>query len=98
MQNPSSPQGKVRAHVFIAGTVQGVGYRYYTVNQANKLGISGWVRNLPDSRVEAVFEGTEIQVKAMIQWCYQGSPASVVKQVVIDYEQPQEIEGFDIKR
>ena len=98
MQNPSSQQGKVRAHVLISGTVQGVGYRYYTANQAKQLGVSGWVRNLPDSRVEAVFEGTEKQVEAMISWCYQGSPASVVERVVFEYEQPELIEGFDIRR
>ncbi len=98
MENPSSPLGKVRAHVFVSGTVQGVGYRYYTVNQAKKIGVSGWVRNLLDSRVEAVFEGTQEQVEAMVQWCYEGSPASVVKQVAVEYEQPDGIEGFDIRR
>lgn len=97
MEHPSPQQGKVRAHVFISGIVQGVGYRYYTINQAKQMDISGWVRNLPDSRVEAVFEGTEAQVKAMIQWCYQGSPASVVKEVAVQYEQPEQIQGFNIK-
>ncbi len=49
-------QGKTRAHIFVSGIVQGVGYRFSTVDRANQLGISGWVRNLPDERVEAVFE------------------------------------------
>jgi acylphosphatase len=98
MEKPSPQSGKVRAHVFVSGIVQGVGYRYYTINQARKMGVSGWVRNLLDSRVEAVFEGTQELVEAMIQWCYQGSPASVVEQVVFEYEQPEGIEGFDITR
>jgi acylphosphatase len=98
MQNPSSHQGKVRAHAFISGIVQGVSYRYYTVNRAKQVGVSGWVRNLPDSRVEAVFEGTQEQVETMIRWCQQGSPASVVERVVFEYEQPQGIEGFVTKR
>ena len=44
-------QGKTRAHVFVSGIVQGVGYRFTTLAQANQLGLSGWVRNLPDNRV-----------------------------------------------
>lgn len=91
-------QDKIRAHVFISGTVQGVGYRFSTLDQAQQLGVSGWVRNLPDSRVEAVFEGTKADVEAMIRWCYEGSPGARVKNVEVEYEQPEGIKGFEIRR
>ena len=98
MQNYSPQLEKIRAHVIVSGKVQGVGYRFSTVNKAKQVGVSGWVRNLLDSRVEAVFQGTQEQVDAMIRWCYQGSPASVVKDVLVEYEQPEGIQGFDVKR
>lgn len=91
-------QGKTRAHVFVSGIVQGVGYRFTTVDQANQLGLSGWVRNLPDDRVEAVFEGTKAAVEEMIRWCHKGPPSAVVKNVAVDYEEPEGIRGFQIKR
>jgi acylphosphatase len=96
MSKPSSPPEKVRVRVLISGTVQGVGYRYSTYNQANQIGISGWVRNLPDGRVEAVFEGTKEQVESMIRWCYQGSRGSSVSDVVVQYEQLEGLEDFRI--
>ena len=91
-------QGKTRAHVFVSGIVQGVGYRFTTVEQANQLGLSGWVCNLPDDRVEAVFEGTKAGVEEMIRWCHKGPPAAVVKNVAVEYEEPEGIRGFQIKR
>ena len=98
MSNPLLQSGKIRARVFVSGMVQGVGYRYSTVNQARLMGVNGWVRNLPDSRVEAVFEGTPVQVDAMIRWCYDGSSAAVVKGVAVEYEPLEGIEGFEIRR
>src|SRR6476469_7238634 len=68
MQNQSPPP--VRVHVFVSGVVQGVGYRYSTRNQAKYFGLGGWVRNLPDGRVEAVFEGSKKAVEGMISWCW----------------------------
>ncbi len=98
MQNQAVPQEKTRAHVFISGKVQGVGYRYFTMRQAEKMGSNGWVRNLPDKRVEAVFEGSKAVVEEMIRWCHQGPPGAVVKEVVVEYEMPQELRGFEIVR
>jgi len=63
---------KIRVHVYISGRVQGVGYRYSTINQATRLGITGWVRNTHDSKVEAVFEGDESAVEEMLKWCQRG--------------------------
>jgi acylphosphatase len=61
---------KTRAHVFVSGRVQGVFFRQKTKQQADSLGVNGWVRNLPDGRVEAVFEGEEEAVKALVEYCH----------------------------
>lgn len=98
MQNPQENSPIVRVHVFISGRVQGVGYRYATVDTASQLGLSGWVRNLPDRRVEAVFEGWHGTVKEMIRWCHQGPPAAVVEDVVVEYEQPEGLGGFEVRK
>lgn len=98
MPNPSSPQQPIRAHVFIAGRVQGVGYRYFTRDEAVRLGVNGWVRNVPDGRVEAVFEGSRNTVETLIRWCHKGSTAARVKDVVVEYEEPQGLLGFKIER
>ncbi len=96
MQNLSS--SPIRAHVFVSGVVQGVGYRYSTMNQSRYLGVSGWVRNLPDGRVEAVFEGSQAAIDSMIRWCRQGPIGAVVKEVVVQYEIPQGDRSFEIRR
>ncbi len=98
MQNPTSLPKIVRAHVLISGRVQGVGYRYATVDTASQLGLTGWVRNLPDDRVEAVFEGARVVVEEMVRWCHAGPPAAVVKDVVVEYEQPEGLRGFEVRR
>ncbi|HLO51655.1 MAG TPA: acylphosphatase [Kamptonema sp.] len=87
-----------RAHVFISGTVQGVGYRYSTMNYAKRFGVNGWVRNLDDSRVEAVFEGSREAVEKMISWCRIGPMGAIVKDVGIEYEEPQGDRKFEIRR
>ncbi len=99
MQNPSpSPQNQVNTHVFISGKVQGVGYRHFTMKQASHLNINGWVRNLPDGRVEAVFEGDREIVEKMIHWCYEGSPSAVVRDVTVKYSETEGLEDFEIRR
>jgi len=52
------------------------------------LGVKGWVRNLPDGRVEAVFEGPEDDVRSMIEWCHKGPPAAQVESVQVIFEEP----------
>jgi acylphosphatase len=87
-----------RVRVLISGKVQGVYFRAYTKEEANKLGIKGWVRNLPDGRVEAVFEGEDEAVEKMIKWCYQGSPLSKVSKVeVIEEPYKGEFQDFAIR-
>ena len=85
----------IRARVFVSGRVQGVGFRYSTVNEAKKRGLSGWVRNLPDGRVEAVFEGSPESVDTMISWCNLGPRAAAVIDVGVIYEEVEGIEGFE---
>ncbi|WP_427159712.1 acylphosphatase [Aliinostoc sp. HNIBRCY26] len=98
MPNPT-PQAKlIRAHVFISGRVQGVGYRYATVDTASQLGLTGWVRNLPDGRVEAVFEGAQEVVEDILRWCHAGPPAAVVQDVKVEYEHPEGLRVFEVKR
>ena len=71
---------KVRARVIIEGRVQGVFFRHHTEEMALKLGITGWVKNRRDGRVEAVFEGDRDRVDQIIQWCHRGpSEARVTK-------------------
>lgn len=86
----------VRRHAFISGVVQGVYFRDYTRREALKLDINGWVRNLPDGRVEAVFEGPEEVIKKMIAWCHLGSPNAHVTSVEVIEEPPEGINDFKI--
>ncbi|SFC37246.1 acylphosphatase [Halobiforma haloterrestris] len=88
---------RTRAHVFVSGTVQGVYYRANTRDTAREKGVDGWVKNLADGRVEAVFEGPEEAVEGMVQWCHTGSPAAEVEDVEVEYEEPQGEDGFEIR-
>lgn len=69
---------KQRVHVFVDGRVQGVGFRYFAVNEASRAGVSGWVRNLPDGRVEAVAEGSEDQLQRFVTAMQRGPSFSHV--------------------
>lgn len=68
----------IRVHLYVSGRVQGVFYRSNTQRKALELGLKGWVRNLPDGRVEAVVEGEENEVDRLIRWCEKGPPRAVV--------------------
>ncbi len=89
---------KTRVHLYIEGKVQGVWYRAFTRDVATKYGIRGWVRNLPDGRVEAVFEGDESDIEKAIAECYKGPPAAVVTNIDIKKEPFKgEFNGFEIR-
>ncbi|SMC22381.1 acylphosphatase [Desulfacinum hydrothermale DSM 13146] len=89
---------KKRVHVWISGRVQGVFFRAYTKDAALQFGVNGWVRNLPDGRVEAVFEGDEEAVDGVVQWCHKGSPLSRVDHVeVVEEPYQNEFTHFDIR-
>ncbi len=98
MENESPLTKKVRAHVFVSGDVQGVGYRLATWDKATQWGIAGWVEEIADGRVEAVFEGSKELVDAIVSWCYRGSPDAVVKGVTVQYEEPEGLKEFIIRR
>ncbi len=87
----------VRAHVYVSGRVQGVYYRASTRDTAREKEVDGWVRNLDDGRVEAVFEGSESAVEAMIEWCHTGSRAAEVDDVDVTREKPEEMDGFEVR-
>ncbi|MCF6178743.1 MAG: acylphosphatase [Geopsychrobacter sp.] len=79
-------------HLLISGRVQGVCFRHYTRQEALKNGVHGWVKNLPDGRVEALLEGPKTAVAATIAWCQQGPEAAQVDRV--DIEDPKRDEKF----
>jgi acylphosphatase len=79
-----------QAHVFISGFVQGVGYRAFVRGQALKLGLTGWVKNLPDNRVEAVFAGSRENIEKIISICRKGPFLSEVKDVDVIWEKDSE--------
>jgi len=83
--------------VFVTGRVQGVGFRVYTVDEAEVRGVAGWVRNTPDGRVEAVFEGERAAVEAMVEWCRKGPRAARVGSVDVTWEEPIGEVGFQTR-
>ena len=89
---------KKRVHVWISGRVQGVFFRAYAREEALKEGLEGWVQNLPDGRVEAVFQGPEEAVERILKWCHRGSPMSRVEHVEV-LEEPidKRLVGFTIR-
>jgi acylphosphatase len=93
-----SDDERVRAHVYVSGTVQGVYFRATTRDTAREHGVDGWVKNRPDGRVEAVFEGPRPAVEAMVEFCQEGSPAASVEGVDAEYGDPGGLEGFEIRR
>jgi acylphosphatase len=82
----NSSKDETRAHVFIKGNVQGVYFRQNTKQVATRYGVTGWVRNLPDGRVEAIFEGGKMAVTEVIEWCHIGPPKSRVDDVDVRFE------------
>ena len=88
----------VRARVIVEGRVQGVFFRACTREQAESLGIKGWVRNKGDGTVEAIFEGQRDTVQSMIEWCHHGPPYARVREVTVSWEKPDDgLTGFSIR-
>ncbi len=75
-----------RVHTYISGRVQGVFFRATTHRAAIGFHITGWVRNMPDGRVEALFEGNNEDVDKMLKWCHVGPPAARVDKVITEEE------------
>jgi acylphosphatase len=84
--------------VFINGYVQGVFFRYETRTRAAQHSVTGWVRNLRDGKVEAVFEGEKESVEAMVAFCRRGPPGAMVKDVDVLWEEPTgEFDRFQVR-
>jgi acylphosphatase len=98
---PSAGKKKMeylRALVIIHGIVQGVFFRASTRDEAIRIGVGGWVRNLPDSTVEALFEGEKKKVEEILGWCHKGPPGAQVSKVDVFWEPYKgEYHRFDIR-
>lgn len=87
-----------RAHVRISGQVQGVFFRDSTRQKAEELGLAGWVKNLSDGSVEAVFEGPSGKVREMVGWCEEGPRNASVEDVDSDFETSGgDLQGFEVR-
>lgn len=85
-------------HVHVAGRVQGVGFRWHTVEAARAIGVAGWVRNLPDGRVEVWIEGEPAAVEELLAWLRHGPPASRVETCAVREATPTGLDAFRIER
>jgi acylphosphatase len=83
-------------HILINGDVQGVGFRQYIRYQANKLNVKGWIKNLPDGGVEAMFVGTAQNLQKMVEISKRGPFLARVKNVEIEELPDQEFDSFQI--
>ncbi len=89
---------KSRAHVFVTGRVQGVFFRATTRDKASDLGLFGWVRNMRDGGVEAVFEGERTVIDEMVDWCWKGPSYSNVDNVKVQWEEyTGEFMSFEVR-
>ena len=88
----------VRAHVYVSGRVQGVFFRTETKDEAIRRGVTGWVRNLPDGRVEVVFEGEKDAVDRLVEFCKRGPPGARITDIEVAMENyTGEFRGFRIR-
>ncbi len=90
-------EDKTRVHVFVNGEVQGLGFREAIAEKAKEQGVTGWVRNLPDGRVEAVLEGPRDEVYRVVGLCRAGPKGARVDGVQVDREPPRNEKTFKIK-
>lgn len=86
-----------RVHLFVNGHVQGVWFRDSTRQEARRVGVSGWVRNLPDGRVEAVYEGPRAAVEDLLRWTEEGPDRAWLESLDVREETPQGESGFTVR-
>ena len=99
MVKMESLEKTARVHLQIRGRVQGVYFRASTVEQAQRLGITGWVRNCLDGSVEVMADGKKAELEKLIGWCRKGPSGALVKEVQTEWEaSTQEFYSFSIKR
>jgi acylphosphatase len=87
----------VRKRVVVHGRVQGVGFRYAVARRAAAAGVAGWVRNLPDGTVEAVFEGEPPGVESLVRFCRDGPRGARVDHVEVTSEPDTSLAGFEVR-
>lgn len=89
---------RVRARILVSGRVQGVAFRQSAADEARRLGVNGWVRNLRDGRVEAEAEGERAAVDALVRWCHAGPPAARVDRVEVEWRSyAGDLGAFDVR-
>lgn len=91
------PEAMVRCHLWISGVVQGVGFRFFAERVARRLGVRGFVRNLPDGRLELIAEAPAAAMEALLAQLRRGPSGAVVQDVVVEREHPAGIAGFSIR-
>jgi len=90
-----------KIHILIFGQVQGVGFRISTARKARQLGLTGWVKNLPEGQVEAFFEGKKQDIEEILFWCHQGPDKAQVDKIEIKTKLQtisRQFDRFEIKR
>ncbi|BDZ47078.1 acylphosphatase [Naasia aerilata] len=87
---------RIGRHAVVSGRVQGVGFRWSCANEAKRLGVGGWVRNLPDGRVEVHVEGEEGPVEALLAWLHSGPAFARVTSVEVTDATPTGATSFDV--
>ncbi len=89
---------KAQVHMVVSGRVQGVFFRGAAAQEARALGLSGWVRNLPDGRVEIVAEGGRRNLEMLFAWAHQGPPAARVEEVEVEWSEYEgKLHGFEVR-
>lgn len=88
---------RTRVRVRARGRVQGVFFRAEAHARAESLGVAGWIGNLPDGNLEAVFEGDEEQVESMVAWCRRGPAGARVDELEVERERPVGEAGFRVR-
>lgn len=88
-----------QARVLISGFVQGVGFRHFIKNKALEFGLTGWVRNLPDGRLETVLQGSKEKINEMIELCKKGPLLSEIEDVEVEWqEEDKQFSDFLIQK
>lgn len=89
---------KIRVQIIVSGRVQGVFFRQNTLIKAKELGVFGWVKNLPDGRLEAVFEGEKKKVEEIVSWTKKGPVSAKVNDIKVEWQEYKgEFKGFNIR-
>lgn len=91
-------ENKIAIHAYVSGRVQGVFYRDATQKKATELGVTGWVKNIPDGRVELIACGDQQLVNELIEWLWEGSRSSNVTSVETKFVDYTDFESFKVTR